>query len=270
MNGLGVEQQKGFSLLELVIAMAVLAALAVVTVNVVKNQQEYSHAIQNEQYMQQVQSAFMTFVKTNGFLPCPDTTGDGKENRATTSPFECTLARGRIPFLELGVARTDAWQQPLFYAVNTKADSSGLLEIADPNKAASYFNNQGAPIFGFRTPPVGKVGGTGNYRICSEFTDIATGCPGSSTSLIEEFAIAVIVSFGQNGAATWNEINTGTSAGLDAAEAENIDNDQNFWLAEGSQRAGRAFDDQLFWILAGDVKYGITSTGGHLPIIPIP
>jgi len=270
MNGLWVKQQKGFSLLELVIAMAVLAALAVVTVNVVKNQQEYSHATQNEQYMKQVKSAFMTFVKTNGFLPCPDTDGDGRENRVGTSPFACTLARGMVPYLDLGVPRADAWQQPLFYAVNDKSDISGVLDIVNPNEAASYFNKQNAPVFGFRTPPVGAIGGRGNYRICSELTDVAIGCTSSTGSLVEEFAIAVVVSFGQNGAATWNERSTGVSAGLDAAEAENMDNDQNFWQAEGSQRAGRAFDDQLFWLLADDVKYAITSSGGNLPIIPLP
>jgi hypothetical protein len=84
---------------------------------------------------------------------------------------------------------------------------------------------------------------------------------------LEENAIAVIVSFGENGSATWNAINTGAtgaSIGLDAAEAENMDGDQDFWQAVGSQREGKKFDDKLFWLQGSDVKYAIISSGGTL------
>lgn len=264
------QQQAGFSLLELAIALMVLMVLMVATVLVVQNQREYDRALNSAHHMENVQSALMTFVKTNGFLPCPDTSGDGKENRTSVTPFACTSERGALPFLDLGLPSEDAWGQPLFYAVNTRADSSGVVDIADSNESASYFNNQNSPnsFFNVQTRPFGDGdNGAGNYGICGEQTpSILTTCP--NTDLIESAAIAVVVSFGQNGAATWAELNGGASAGLDNAEAKNIDNTQFFWKAAGSERNDARFDDQLIWITAWDMKSAIISSGGNLNLTP--
>ena len=239
------------------------------TVNVVKNTREYSHLLDNEHYMTHVKEAFITFVKVNRFLPCPDTDGDGKENREGTPNFECTFARGTVPFLDLGVPATDAWGQPLLYAVNERTDANGLLEITLPLESASYFNSQSAPVFNWNTLPIGLNADGGNYRVCGELTPLAMGCSTATTNenLLEGSAIAVVVSFGENGSATWNAINAnvlGASIGLDDAEAENMDGDQDYWKAIGSQREGQRFDDNLFWLLGTDVKYAVTSSGGTL------
>jgi hypothetical protein len=212
----------------------------------------------------------MTFVKTNGFLPCPDTSGDGKENRVLVAPFACIDEVGLLPFLDLGLPSEDAWGQPFLYAVNTRADSSGVLSIADSTASASYFNNQNSPdpFFNIRTRPFGNGdNGAGNYSICGEETaSTLTTC--LAADLIESAAIAVVVSFGQNGAATWVELGGGASAGLDNAESENMDNDQRFWKATGSERNGARFDDQLIWITAWDMKSAIISSGGNLDLTP--
>jgi len=255
--------QKGFSLLELVIALTIFVVLMIATVNVVKTLREYDHLLENERYMTSVKGAFMTFVKVNQFLPCPDTDADadGKENREGAPNFECTSEEGKVPFLDLGVPAVDAWNQPLFYAINNEADSS--VGIVKPLASARYFNRALAPAFTLNTWPIGESGSVGNYRICGEE---AASCSSSTTAdgLLEAAAIAVVVSFGENGAVTWSAINSGTNIGLDDAEAENMDGDQNYWQAIGSLREGKAFDDQLFWLLGDDLKYAIMSSGGTL------
>lgn len=263
-----VQKNRGFSLLEMVLALAILVVLMVATVHVVKNEREYNQVLANEHYLSNVKDAFMTFVKTNGFLPCPDTNGNGQENRETGPDFECTFEAGRVPFLDLGVTSEDVWHQPLFYAINTRADSGTTLDINNSLASASYFNNQALPnpTFESETLPIGvNRAGAGNYRVCGEQTlPTVLNCNGAATTLIENAAIAVVVSFGQNGAATWIEYNGGANAGLDNAEAENMDEDQNFWLASGSQREEQVFDDQMFWITGWDVKYAIISSSGEL------
>lgn len=259
--------QKGFSLLEVMIALMVFIVLMIATVNVVKNQREYNHLLDNQDYMTHVQEAFITFVKVNRFLPCPDTDGDGKENREGAPNFECTFKRGTVPFLELGVPATDVWHQPLLYAINDKADIGVDLDIARPEESASYFNSQSAPVFGWNTLPIGEdIPGAGNLRICGELTPLLTGCSSTTDGdvLLERAAIAVVVSFGENGSATWNAIKTGNAIALDDAEAENMDGDQNYWKAIPSQQEGRKFDDHLFWLLGPDVKYAVISSGGTL------
>ena len=266
--------QKGFSLLEVMIALMVFVVLMIVTVNVVKNTREYDHLLENQHYMNEVKNALITFVKVNGFLPCPDTDGDGKENREGAPDFECTFARGTIPFLELGVPATDVWHQPLLYAVNTRSDAVGTeLEINQPLNSAAYFNSGdvpalgAAPVFEWNTLPIGENrAGAGNLRVCAE---IATDCSATTggNDLLERAAIAVVVSFGQNGHATWNAINTnasGASIGLDDAEIENMDGDMNYWQAIGSQREDQKFDDHLFWLVGTEIKYAIVSSGGTL------
>lgn len=271
--------QRGFSLLEVMIALLVFIILMVVTVNVVKNQYVYDHLVENDLYMTQVKKSFITFVKVNRFLPCPDTDGDGKENRAGAPKFECTKALGTVPFLDLGVPATDVWNQPLLYAINTRADSDGVLDIDKPKEAASYFNNGAdpvlapAPVFTLNTYPIGEEGepgaggGSGNYRVCGEIAPFSPGCSASiadERSILEHHAIAVVVSFGENGGATWKAINAGETLGFDDAEAENMDGDRFYWQGVGSQREGLYFDDKLFWLVGTDLKYAIISSGGSL------
>lgn len=265
------QKNKGFSLLEITIALMVLVVLMVATVSVTKNTREYDHLLENEAYMSEVRSALIMFVKVNGFLPCPDDNGDGKESRENTSNFACTTDQGKIPHLDLGVSATDAWGQPLLYAVNAQADSSGTFGFPIPQASARYFNNQNAPTFSFDTLPLGRDAnananrGVGNYRVCGDTLSLTSTCTSGSASddLVELAAIAVVVSFGKNGAATWSAFGSPDS-GWSAAEAENMDDDLNFWKASGSEREGQKFDDQLFWILGGDVKYAIISSGGQL------
>ncbi len=257
---------KGFSLLELSVALVVLVILMVTTVNIVKSTREYDHLLNNDVYMNEVRSALMMFVRVNSFLPCPDSNGDGKEDRQGGSNFECTTAQGKIPYLDLGVAATDVWGQPLLYAVNAEADSSGHLGFADDKASARYFDRRNPPAFSLDTYPLEKDGRK-NYRVCGEITSLNTGCSSTGTEndeMLEFAAIAVVVSFGENGAAAWHAFDSKNRGGLDDAEFENVDGDQQFWKGSGSRREGQTFDDQLFWILGGDVKYAIISSGGQL------
>jgi len=261
---------KGFSLLEASIALMVLVILMVTTVNVVKSTRDYDHLLDNDVYMKEVRSALMMFVRVNSFLPCPDSNGDGKENRQGAPSFECSTDQGKIPYLDLGVAETDAWGQPLLYAVNAQADTP--FSPTALQASARYFDNRNPPAFSFDTFPLGRTSsgndnrGIGNYRVCGEITSLSHGCTNSTSSdeILEFSAIAVVVSFGQNGAAAWHAFNSKNRGELSDAEFENVDDDQQFWKASGSRQEGQAFDDQLFWILGGDVKYAIISSGGQL------
>ena len=259
-----VAKCRGFSILEIVIALAIMGILLFSGGKLVQTTRDFDDVAENKRYMNQVHDMLLTFVQVNGFLPCPDTDGDGAENRIGTD-FRCADHFGTIPFLDLGVSAKDAWNQPLRYAVNRRTATSA--DISNSDLTASYFNDRvggGIPFFRFSTPPIATTvaGGEvptngGNYRICSETTvDCVAG-----DNLIEAAAIVVVVSFGKNGAQTWANGVTG----LSAAEAENIDeNDLRFWLAQGSNDPANSFDDQLFWLTGYDVKYAVIKSGGVL------
>lgn len=245
----------GFSLLEISVSLVIVSILAYTLTNGVGITRGYDKAAENRVYMKKVKKALTTFVQVNAYVPCPDTDvpQDGIENRAGSG--ECTNARGRLPYIMLGVDETDLWNQPLRYVVNSRSDASGALDINDATGVASatFFNNTAAPLFTLNSSPSGLTGGAGNLRVCGETLALAANCNGgtANANLIELQAIAVVVSFGENGADTW------AGNATSAPEIENSDNDNNFWQRQGSMVAGQEFDDQLVWITANDAKYAM-------------
>lgn len=258
-------QQKGFSLLELSIALAILGGILSGVYLSQSSSREFNNQKENQAFMERIQNAFYTFVQVNGFLPCPDTDNDGRENRNLSLSGElrqCTLTYGQVPYLDLGMKNTDEWRGRLHYAVNQDADDTNL--IIDDTQSASYFNRDDTaapvPSFDLNTPPIGVLGGpqsgNGNYIICRESSNSCDGSTANS-NIIEHSAIAVVVSFGTAG-----------GSARSAIEQENTDNDAYFWQAQRSISSGQEFDDQLFWLTGYDLKYAIIRSEKGLPDLP--
>jgi type II secretory pathway pseudopilin PulG len=95
------------------------------------------------------------------YLPCPDTDGDGKENRPDKT---CTSQEGTLPWADLGLGRLDAWNNPIRYRVSAAFSSSET---------------------GFSLKTVGDL------RVCE-----TSAC----TAVIAGSLPAVLVSHGKNGA----------------------------------------------------------------------
>lgn len=104
------------------------------------------------------------------------------------------------------------------------------------------------PYFGLMTPPVaGQKDGFKNLTIY-ENSDL--------TDIVDDVVIAVVVSFGANGAQTWADCNKTNSA----AEKENCTvagEQRSFVMADQSS----SFDDQLIWIRLMDAKQALLETG---------
>ncbi|VAW47593.1 hypothetical protein MNBD_GAMMA03-1343 [hydrothermal vent metagenome] len=251
--------KKGFSILEISIALLLISILLYGVSTIVQTMRGVEKKAENTAILTDAYNALITFAQVQGYLPCPDTTGDGLENRSAVGAEACTRTTGELPFKMLGIEEVDAWDQPLYYAVNQRASDDD--DIGDVDSSASYFNrntvavgvDMNAPFFRLHTPPLAGVSGIGNYIICAETASI---CDGTTLPVeqIEMAAIAVVVSFGENGAMTW------AGESLDVAETENADNDLFFWHAQGSSVAGNVFDDQMIWITAFDLKSAILRT----------
>lgn len=264
--------QRGFSLLELTIAIVILGVILYGIQLSQSSRREFDSHKENKILMGDVRQVLLTFVQVNGFLPCPDTDSppDGRENRKNVDSDNsqaCVGHYGNLPYLDLGISDKDVWWSGLYYSVNQETineDSSGVDDISDPDKSASYFSNRFTPhpTFDFNTPPIGALGGpqrgNGNFVICGS---LATNCDGSTPNndIIEHAAIAVVVSYGDNG-----------SSPRSPSETENTDNDDYFWQAQRSITPGQEFDDQLFWLTGYDVKYTIIRSEKGLPEMPIP
>lgn len=287
---------KGFTLLELLIVIVIIGILAVGGVKIYSTFYQLDKANQAQVDLIEIREALMTFLKVNLYLPCPDTNGNGRENRSTNGGVErCTADNGYLPSEDIGMPEFDPWGNRFLYKVNARADDA--TRIVDICQTASVFGRSGArtyptadfaqcsdtgiyycnddcasasnvcgtgncvynkdprladepPYFGMMTPPVSAQ--TDGYKNLTIYDSA------SLTNVVDDLAVAVVVSFGENGAKTWANCNDANSA----AEKENCTvagDERDFVQATQSSD----FDDYLTWIRLNDAKQAMFEVGAY-------
>lgn len=147
---------RGFTLIEVAVALVIIGLL--ISGGSFLYGQQYRSDKVNKTYKQlnEIHNLMLSFVQANGFLPCPDTDGDGLENRKTDGA--CQSRQGRLPGQTLGIDSKDAWGTPLYYRVNARAED--LNRVTDICQSASVFGAirpDGTPVLGTYTS------GSGTY-----------------------------------------------------------------------------------------------------------
>lgn len=284
----------GFTLIEVAMVMVIIGFILTGLFSGLGLQQESSKKKEDAANLAEIKAGLLTFLSVNRYLPCPDTTGDGKEDRDANN--RCAAVRGRLPYQTLGgVGVRDAYGQPYLYAVNTNSDAPNVMNICE---SASYFGSFGnqvnnlfqcsaslnyycsnalctaacgapatcnavnvtrtqPPYFGLMTPPVGVTTAmNGSLRICNDNTNTCNNAT-STTNTLVDLVPAVVVAFGKNGLATWSNCNNATNN-----ERENCDNDVYFSLRTPTN--ADAFDDQITWVSAYEVKQNLLKIGVNL------
>jgi len=221
----------GFSLIELAVVLVIVGLLATGGLAAVTEALEQRQRREQARQMEAVRAALYGFALRHGRLPCADRDEppDGVEDFAGPGCAPGADA-GALPWATLGVARRDAWGQPLYYSV-TARPRGGIADYAD------------APAQGVDASFALKA--RANRRITDGAGEtIAQGVP------------AVVVSFGPQGERVWTAAGIqcpgadGPALGFSAAETANCDGDQAFVDAgyrHRDDRAGR-FDDHVTWI----------------------
>jgi len=275
--------QKGFSLLEVLIGLFVMGLILTTATSGLSIYALNNQYKKTEVELEQIRQALLSHTVINGFLPCPDTNGDGFENRTSGS---CTSTYGKIPFLNLdGIGRLDGFGQPFFYKVNEGANNTNSL--SQSCEAASIFAQPGtthsshylcqtpyrqycgtnaqadcnsfcgspctevqptrtnAPYFNLLTPPIGTQTGSDGLAICSENATSCTNMTQSAPNYKARHVPVVVGSYGRNGAQTWANCNN-----ANLRERTNCDGNRYFQLDPYSE----TFDDMLMWISIHELK----------------
>jgi type II secretory pathway pseudopilin PulG len=121
--------------------------------------------------LEDTKDALMGFAVANGYLPCPDTTGDGIADPAT--PGVCPNTEGFLPWVTLNIGQSDAWGNRLRYRISP--------EFSDvPSSPCTL--------------------GDGRLGLCkSGNITVNTRNAAKNTQALSSNVLAVIISHGRNG-----------------------------------------------------------------------
>lgn len=141
--------QGGFTLAEIAIVTLILGLMVVGVLGALTNQINQGRVSATQRQLEEIRESLLGFAAQTGYLPCPDTDGDGIEdapNRNLATPLTCASVEGYLPWVTLGVPQTDAWGIRFRYRIKD--------EYARPSAANS-------PIVGGVTPIAGCVATAG-------------------------------------------------------------------------------------------------------------
>lgn len=226
-------RSKGFTLFELAIVLVVVSLLAGGLMVSLGTQIEQQQRNATQQTLNDIRDALLGFAASHlakdgkPYLPCPDTDGDGMENRSDAT---CTKDFGQLPWGTLGLGNQDAWGNRFDYRIETGFANS----------------NDG---FTFISPPTAKI------KICEQATCttvLGTGLP------------LVILSHGPNGLGATTSDNVALPAPASADEKENTNGDAVFVAHTPTPSGANEFDDLLVW-LSPNILYNRMIAAGRLP-----
>jgi prepilin-type N-terminal cleavage/methylation domain-containing protein len=158
--------QHGFTLTEMAVVLVIVALLIGGMILPMSAQQNIRNVTETQKLLADIGEALYGYAASHAagdgkpHLPCPDTDGDGRENRAGNA---CAAPEGDLPWSDLGVGRQDSWGRPLRYRVT-----------------AAFANNAN----GFQLPTAGDL------RICEN---------AACTTVVATAVPAIILSRGKNG-----------------------------------------------------------------------
>lgn len=142
--------QRGFTLVELAIAIFIIALLLGSILVPLATQVEQRQIAETQKSLDEIREALLGFAAANGYLPCPAISAtNGLEDRDLVSGL-CTGGKrqGFLPWETLGVTRSDAWGRlyrysvsPLFTPASSFATTSGAdITIRTRNAAGALIN----------------------------------------------------------------------------------------------------------------------------------
>lgn len=213
-----IELQRGFTLLEMAIVLTIIGLLLGGLLMPLSAQVEQRQISETQKALDVIKEALIGFAAshsaadTKPYLPCPDTTNDGQEDRTGTS---CTNQEGNVPWATLGIADVDSWGNRFRYRVTA----------AFSNSATGFtLSSVGDITIRDAAPPGGNV--------------VAASIP------------AIITSHGKNGLGAFGQSGGTNPAPTGADELANTNSDTIFVSRTPSDAAAPSgeFDDVVTWL----------------------
>lgn len=270
-------KQNGFSLVEILVVLAILGIVFVGATAGLSAFKQVGELSESEKNLANIKEKLLNFAEIHYYLPCPDTNGDGTENR-TNSPTAivadgqaqtCNSDAGTVPYLDIGLELAeveDAWGNNIVYYVNNNVVNSD--DICNKQLASSYFCNEHAmltPRFTVTdTPPLvtdlvntWDTYSDGDYSVCnSAVATCNNNRMNTANKLLNVEALSasvVLVAYNEDGDEALT--NLGACNYTNAASQENCDGDRFFHQQiKSTANENDYFDDQVVTITGNEIK----------------
>ena len=243
--------EAGFTLIELAVSLFIVALLLGAILVPLATQVERRQIGETQKTLEETKDALMGFAISNGYLPCPDTTGDGIADPA--APGVCPNAEGFLPWVTLNVGQSDAWGNRLRYRVSPE-----------------FTNTPSSPC----TIADGRIGlcKTGNITVNTRDT-------AKNSIILSSNVAAVILSHGRNGygATSTDGVAQLAPPGTNVDETLNANPPGTVFLSRTATLLSNAcsdgpsslpphceFDDVVVW-LSGNILFNRMVAAGKLP-----
>jgi len=150
-----ITRRAGFTLIEIAVVLVIVGIIISVAATVLPSLIQSAKIKKARAILDRNDYTLQGYIGANGRFPCPDTNGDGMENRipGTNPPADDTCAAyvGDLPYLTLGLSSgNDNWQNAIRYGVYEdliKTTYSGLCAPTPCTLCLSDFINNPNPLF---------------------------------------------------------------------------------------------------------------------------
>ena len=244
--------QRGFSLLELTLALFIIALALGGMLNPLGSLLEGRQRAEAKTHLERIKEALVGFAMINGYLPCPTTTVDPDNAGYGLEDATCNadpVAEGYIPWRTLGVPETDPWGAP---RTTSAAPFNGYWRY----RVDRNFSNSGAL-----------------FTLATALTENLTIRDGQGNLLTAptETPVAIIYSTGANLSqdgenATFESAVCGNASGYDPGSGTACPDGEPLYQAGNPVGPGSAsaFDDITVWV-ARPLLFNRMVIAGRLP-----
>jgi prepilin-type N-terminal cleavage/methylation domain-containing protein len=250
--------RNGFTILELVISLFVIALLLASALTPLQTQVEERKIDETRRLLEHVQEALLGYAAANGYFPCPaDASSKGQEATGTNhNTGSCPLWHGFLPAAALGLTPADAQG----YAIDAWGGAANRIRYAVSSQTLAGLAYPFTRTNGLRSVPMGALAAAPMLYVCESAIGVNPGTDCGTAVTRASNAAVVVWSSGANAINGGVSIHESENPHVNGGSADRI-----FVSRIRSNVSGSEFDDILTWIPATALLSRLIVAGQFTP-----